>query len=74
MEQIRRNIQRKPILQLFQERKRDYLIPIFKDFIDKGYITEYHFNMNVHPAMADFDFSCGGKGAIQLEEYRPDEN
>ena len=57
-----------------KEEKRDYLIPVFEDFIDKGYITEYHFNMDVHPAMADFDFSCGGKGAIQLEEYRPDEN
>lgn len=57
-----------------KEEKMDYLIPIFEDFIEKGYITEYHFNMNSHPAMADFDFSCGGKGAVQLEEYYKDEN
>lgn len=61
-------------IQLSKEEKKNFLIPVLNEFIEKNYITEYNFNMNRHPAIVDFKFSCGGLGCYELEEHYDNEN
>lgn len=61
-------------IQLSKEEKKNFLIPILDEFMEKNYITEYNFNINRHPAIVDFKFSCGGLGCYELEEHYDNEN
>lgn len=61
-------------IQLSKEEKKEILVPILDDFINSNYITEYNFNMDRHPAIVDFKFSCGGLGCYELEEHYDNEN
>lgn len=61
-------------IQLSKEEKKNFLIPVLNELIEKNYITEYNFNMNRHPAIVDFKFSCGGLGCYELEEHYDNEN
>lgn len=61
-------------IELSKEEKKEFLVIILDEFIEKGYITEYNFNMEIHPAIVDFKFSCGGLGCYELEDHYDDEN
>ncbi len=52
---------------LTKEQKKEYITPVFEDFIAKGYITEYSFNMDTYPAVVNFTFSYGVESSFQLE-------